>query len=106
MGKAADSEVLDRKLRPIYEALDSQNYKVGRRGADPLKFPTAPPSTPCTCPPPKTLLTGLPPQPQGALKLINAALEKHKDNDTLRSLKAIALQRSGKTDEATKARPA
>lgn len=40
---------------------------------------------------------------QTALKLTNAALQKHKDNQLLRVLKALALARLDKADEAYKA---
>ena len=39
---------------------------------------------------------------QNALKLANAALEKHADSIILKSLKSIALVRTGKQDEAHK----
>lgn len=37
---------------------------------------------------------------QAAVKLINSALQKHSKHQMLRVLKAVALQRSGKLDEA------
>ena len=39
---------------------------------------------------------------QTALKLINTALQKHKDNQLLRVLKALALNRVDKADQACK----
>lgn len=37
---------------------------------------------------------------QGAVKLCNAGLQKYPDCHTFRALKAVALERSGKRDEA------
>jgi hypothetical protein len=37
---------------------------------------------------------------QGAIKLCNAGLQKYPDCQTFKSLKAVALERSGKRDEA------
>lgn len=42
---------------------------------------------------------------QTALKLINAALPKHKDSQLLRVLKGLALIRLDRADEAFKAKP-
>ena len=39
---------------------------------------------------------------QTALKLINTALQKHKDNQLLRVLKALALNRVDRADQACK----
>ena len=39
---------------------------------------------------------------QNALKLANAALEKHPDSALVKSLKSLALVRTGKLDEANK----
>ena len=43
---------------------------------------------------------------QNALKLANAALDKHADSSILKALKAMALIRTGKHDEANKVMPA
>ncbi len=43
---------------------------------------------------------------QAAIKLADAALKKHKSNQLVRALKAYALIRSGKQDDALQARQA
>lgn len=90
-----DSEAFERKLRPIYEALDSNNCKVPPQ----LQRPPQPPAACVTL---ARLLDAVLVGTQGALKLTNAALEKYHGNDLLKALKAVALQRSGKSDEAAK----
>jgi N-terminal acetyltransferase B complex non-catalytic subunit len=54
---------MDRKLRPIYEAIDARNYKQ-------------------------------------SLKLCNNFLKKKEDSQHAKVLKALTLQRLGKSDEA------
>ncbi|GLI65101.1 hypothetical protein VaNZ11_008542 [Volvox africanus] len=58
-----DPDAFERKVRPIYDALDSRNWK-------------------------------------GALKLCQQALQKYSDNELIKVLKAIGLERSGKREEA------
>ncbi|PNW76761.1 hypothetical protein CHLRE_11g475050v5 [Chlamydomonas reinhardtii] len=58
-----DLESFERKVRPIYDALDSRNWK-------------------------------------GALKLCQQALQKYPENELIKVLKAIGLDRSGKREEA------
>lgn len=87
-----DLESFERKVRPIYDALDSRNWKVGclrRRGSS-------------------RVLAVLPFAlhalhrclPQGALKLCQQALQKYPENELIKVLKAIGLDRSGKREEA------
>lgn len=57
------SDALERKLQPIYDAIDSRSYK-------------------------------------NALKHTDAALKKYPGNQLLSALRAFALQRTGKSDEA------
>eukprot|EP00803_Ostreobium_quekettii_P004295 evm.model.scf_292.2 EVM.evm.TU.scf_292.2 scf_292:7318-20147(-) len=63
--QALNLEAMERRARPIYDALDARNWKA-------------------------------------ALKLANAALNKHKDSHLIKALKAVALERAGKLDEAFK----
>ncbi|GMH32631.1 hypothetical protein BSKO_00465 [Bryopsis sp. KO-2023] len=56
-------EAFERKVRPIYDALDARNWK-------------------------------------GATKLANSALQKFKNNPLIKTLKAVALDRGGKGEEA------
>ncbi|GLC46898.1 hypothetical protein PLESTB_001281700 [Pleodorina starrii] len=58
-----DPDAFERKVKPIYDALDSRNWK-------------------------------------GALKLCQQALQKYPDNELVKVLKAIGLERCGKRDEA------
>ncbi len=88
--------VSERKLRPIYEALDSRNAKVRRlqyeRKAYKALFWSSVDAGAMS------IL-----RMQTALKLINAALPKHKDSQLLRVLKGLALIRLDRADEAYKA---
>ncbi|GBF93925.1 hypothetical protein Rsub_06174 [Raphidocelis subcapitata] len=62
----AASETLERKLRQIYDAFDSRNWKL-------------------------------------ALKLSTAGVQKHPEHHNMRALRAVALERTGRADEALKA---
>jgi len=58
-----EMEAVERKLRPVYDAIDCGNMKL-------------------------------------ALKSITAVVQKHPESDIAAALRAVVLQRSGKTEEA------
>ena len=111
-------ENYERKLRPLYDALDARSYKVRAMGTTPpVMGPVAaaqilpPPARP---PPGAGQLNACrhplhpPPAPpchlQQAVKLADAALKKYKGDQLVRALKGYALHRSGKHEEALQVR--
>lgn len=82
------SQVVERRLPAIYDALDSRNNKASLARQEQSVFV-------CADVTPFTLLCVL----QLALKLIASALQKQPKSQVLRVLKAVALQRTGKDEE-------
>lgn len=95
MAARRDSEALEKRIRAVYDAFDIRNYKV--RQAAPVCHPRSlGSSSNLHC-----LPRALPPcHHQGAIKLANAGIQKYPDCHVFRSLKAVALERTGKLDEA------
>ena len=86
-------EALERKIRGVYDALEARNDKASGCCSMPLTWLQA-------------LSTRSTDQwaMQAAVKAATTALQKHKGNQVLRALKALAQQRSGNEAEALKAR--
>ena len=103
MPQPADLDAYDRKLRPVYDAIHAGNYKVRpsfraaltqSRPCDAMHVCMLQPVFGMRAP----IRHGS--ADQGALKLANAALSKYRGEKLLRSLKAHALDRGGRTDDA------
>jgi hypothetical protein len=88
----AHNDGLEKRLRAVYDAFDQRNHKVrSPHHNSPDRLPACP-----------ALLTGcaLLLNVQAAIKLCNAGLQKYPECYTFKSLKSVALERSGKRDEA------
>jgi hypothetical protein len=83
----AHNDALQKRLTAVYDAFDQRNHKVRQLVSW---------STLSAC----AVLTSLVLPGQGAIKLCNAGLQKYPDCWTFKSLKSVALERSGKRDEA------
>lgn len=109
-------EALDKRIRAVYDAFEDHNFKVATRAAATIaNLARQPPSLPAAAaraaarrrrhpsrsraPPPARH------SPQAAIKLANAGLARYPDVPVLQSLKAVALVRTGKLDEALEVRP-
>jgi hypothetical protein len=88
------SEGLEKRLRAVYDAFDQRNHKV--RQLD-KHCPNRHSSLHSTA---DLVLLTL----QAAIKLCNAGLQKYPECYTFKSLKSVALERSGKHDEALQVR--
>jgi len=86
------SDALERKLQPIYDAIDSRSYKVRFKIIH--AFCCVKKSDCCF------IISNTLNTLQNALKHTDAALKKYPGNQLLSALKAYALQRTGKSDEA------
>ena len=92
----AQDDALERKLRPIFDALDARNYKASV---------FSPRICACTGRTPTRQADDRPRLPQGALKLADAALsKKYRQEQMLRSLRAFALAKLGRTEEGEQVR--
>ena len=91
-----DQEAYQRRIAPIYDAIDARNWKVGAQAT--ARRQVAPRVQRAGGH--LTAISPSAPLAQLAIKLCNAALAKHPASAYLKTLKSLSLVRSGKQEEA------